>query len=462
MFALHIFALQNKKLDLQLPLKIKNTTGRCMQNYMLGLCLLSTSATAQMLIWIPNTPSSLAPFQQNSQRLASLTANNVLIYAHPSQLTQLPTFKAAQPRQAQYTSAAVILPTDIDTVRRLLSQPENYVGLFPSLKKAERLEQSGNMLKMKYQVHIPTPIPVLNFKENIVMQHHITENSIHSLILDAPIPYAAGQIEWFFLSPHQTLVTITQWGDLNQPRGFLFSKILNALPEAKLGIPAGTNAFFMEALQQRFKANEINKPRATTSHQLPRQQQEWVAELSQKSKQPVTFMLPNQTSHFQNTATNMRFSSSYHYYPNPEQQLQPWIGIKASQQLFPRQVKHIEIRPTQNQSQIADYKVSVGLGVIHIPFNFKMNVLQANPSQTEFEALDGDLKFVKAKMQLRPFKQGTLFQMSSAVKIHDQAPFLLRAMRSMPYHDVLPAVGANTVYALKVQQNQKDQLSRRN
>lgn len=48
-------------------------------------------------------------------------------------------------------------------------------------------------------------------------------------------------------------MTVTQWGDLNQPQGFLFSKILNALPEAKLGIPAGTNAFLLEALQQRFK-----------------------------------------------------------------------------------------------------------------------------------------------------------------------------------------------------------------
>jgi len=41
------------------------------------------------------------------------------------------------------------------------------------------------------------------------------------------------------------------------------------------------------------------------------------------------------------------------------------------------------------------------------------------------------------------------------MKIHDQAPFLLKAMRSLPYHDMLPAVGGNTVYALKVQQKLK-------
>ena len=65
------------------------------------------------------------------------------------------------------------------------------------------------------------------------------------------------------------------------------------------------------------------------------------------------------------------------------------------------------------------------------------------------------MQFVKGGMQLIPQGTGTLFKVTSAMKIHDQAPFLLRAMRSMPYHDMLPALGGNTVLALKIKQKMK-------
>ena len=151
----------------------------------------------------------------------------------------------------------------------------------------------------------------------------------------------------------------------------------------------------------------------------------------------------------------MRFSSSFHYYPQPVQKLQPWLTVDASQQLFPRQIRKVELNPVNRQQMDANYKVSVGLGVIQIPFDFKLRYQQPSPLQSQFDAIGGDLKFVKAGMKLLPQAHGTLFQMTSSMKIHDQAPFLLRAMRSMPYHDILPAVGANTVYALKVQQKLK-------
>jgi hypothetical protein len=40
--------------------------------------------------------------------------------------------------------------------------------------------------------------------------------------------------------------------------------------------------------------------------------------------------------------------------------------------------------------------------------------------------------------------------MTTSMKIDEKAPFLLRAMRSLPYHDVLPAVGGNTVFVQKI------------
>ncbi|MGE8539223.1 MAG: SRPBCC family protein [Acinetobacter sp.] len=419
-----------------------------------GICLgISVSALAKIMPWNAELPGSLSAYQGNAQQLAELTGERILIYAHPATKTQLPTLNGNTASKAQYYSAAVVLPVAEAQVKKLLQHYPSYVGLFPTLKSAKLLEQQGPIQQVKYQVHIPTPIPVLNFKESVVMQHHLGDNSISTLIIDAPIPYGAGKLEWFALDAHRTLVTITQWGDLNQPKGFLFSKILNALPEAKFGIPASTNAFLLEALQQRFKSSHAS-PLTTAIPQLKfnAQQLQKIAQLSQKSGQPVSFILPNYQVKDGKSSENLRFSSTYQYFPHSLAQLQPWISAEASQQLFPHQIRKVELSPVTPQSVDANYKVSVGLGVIQIPFNFKMRFYQPDALQNQFNANGGDLKFVKGGMKLLPQSQGNLLQITSSMKIHDQAPFLLKAMRSLPYHDVLPAIGGNTVYALKVQQ----------
>ncbi len=310
---------------------------------------------------------------------------------------------------------------------------------------------------MKYQVSIPTPIPVLNFKENVVMQHHLTANSISTIVLDAPIPYGAGKIEWFDLGSNKTLITITQWGNLNHPKGFLFSTILNALPETKLGIPSGTNAFLLEALQQHFKAPTYQTLKAGELPETPlnSSQVQKIATLSQLSQEPVSFILPSNKVPYPHGLKSLRFSSSYQYFAKNPQQLQHWLNAPAYQELFPRQIKDIEIKKIDPNTFDADYKISVGLGVINIPFNFKLRFDYPNSLENEFQATGGDLQFIKGGMQLIPQGNGTLLNVTSAMKIHDKAPFLLRAMRSMAYHDMLPALGGNTVLALKIKQKMK-------
>lgn len=148
----------------------------------------------------------------------------------------------------------------------------------------------------------------------------------------------------------------------------------------------------------------------------------------------------------------MRFSTSYQYYAQQPEQLQQWLAPPAFQQLFPNQIKSFKIKQINQRQLDADYRISVGLGVISIPFDFKMRFDSPNALQNQFHATGGDLKLVRGAMHLMPFKQGSLLNITSAVKIDDNAPFLLRAMRSMPYHEMLPAVGGNTVFALKIRQ----------
>ena len=413
---------------------------------------ITQTSFAQMLTWNDNIPSALQPFQNNPQLLASYTQNNIFIYAHPTTKTNLPTLKSNSQPNASFTSAALIVPTNVQQVSKTLTDFNHYVGLFPTLKSAKILEQSGNTVKMKYRVSIPTPIPVLNFNEDVTLQHQIKSNSISSLVIDSPIPYGVGKLEWFALDEHRTLVTLTQWGDLNQPKGFILKKILNAIPEVKLGVPSTGNAFVLEALRTRFIGQNTAPLDGgqMPSPQLNAAQLTKITQLSQTSQQPVSFLHAPTSIMYTHGREAMRFSTTYQFYKQTPQQLQKWLTPLAYKDLFPRQIKKVVTTPIQNQGQDADIQVNVGLGVINIPFAFKLHFNYPNATENNFYANGGDLRFIKGQMGFTELNQGTLFKITSSMKIDEKAPFLLRAMRSLPYHDVLPAVGGNTVFVQKI------------
>jgi len=413
---------------------------------------IAQSCFAQILSWNDNIPSALQPFQNNPQTLASYTQNNIFIFGHPVTQTAVPTLKTNPQPSVSFNSAAIIVPANVQQVAKTLTDFSQYVGLFPTLKSAKTLQQSGNIVQMKYRVSIPTPIPVLNFNEDVTLQHQIKSNSISSLVIDAPIPYGVGKFEWFALDEHHTLITLTQWGDLNQPKGFIFKKILNAIPEAKLGVPSSSNAFVLEALRNRFNKQTITPLNAgqLPTPQLNPAQLAKISQLIQTTQQPVSFIHAPSSVLYTHGREAMRFTTTYQFYKQSPQQLQKWLTPAAYQELFPRQIKKVIITPLQNQGQDADIQVNVGLGVINIPFAFKLRFNYPEATKSSFYANGGDLRFIKGEMRLNEMNQGTLLKMTSSMKVDEKAPFLLRAMRSLPYHEVLPAVGGNTVFVQKL------------
>ena len=413
---------------------------------------ISQTGFTQIMTWTDNIPSALQPFQNNPQLLASYTQDTIFIYGQPAVKTSVPTLKSNPQPSVSFTSAAIIVPANTKQVAKTLTDFSHYVGLFPTLKSAKTIEQSGNIVQVKYKVSIPTPIPVLNFNEDVTLQHQIKPNSIASLVIDAPIPYGVGKLEWFALDEHRTLVTLTQWGDLNQPKGFILKKILNAIPEVKLGVPSTGNAFVLEALRTRFigKNTAPLDGRQMPSPQLNATQLTKIAQLSQTSQQPVSFLHAPTSIMYTHGREAMRFSTTYQFYKQTPQQLQKWLTPLAYKDLFPRQIKKVVTTPIQNQGQDADIQVNVGLGVINIPFAFKLHFNYPNASENNFYANGGDLRFIKGQMRFTELNQGALLKMTTSMKIDEKAPFLLRAMRSLPYHDVLPAVGGNAVFVQKI------------
>lgn len=422
---------------------------------LIGCCLwtIQTPATAKLLAWKDNIPSSLKPFQNNHAALAQLTQDKILVYAHPPTKTYLPTQNKNPNPSVRFTTSAIIVPVSSAVVEKTIREYEHYPQIYPTLKSAKILEQEGDISQVRYKVSIPTPIPILNFNETVVFQHQMNQNSLASIVMDAPIPYGLGKIEWFALDRNKTLVTLTQWGDLDQPKGLLIRKMMQAIPEAKLGIPSGTNVFFMEALAQHFKATSKAHTLsidALPEHTLSKDQINQIAQLSQNAQHPVSFIHAPSRASFAHGTETMRFVTTYQHYTQSPQQLQKWTQPQNYASLFPRQVKSVKTTTLQNQSQDADFHVRMGLGVINIPFRFKLNFSFPSTTSNHFYANGGDLKLIKGQTQFNPYSQGTLLKMTTTLKIDETAPFLIRAARSLPYHDLLPTVGGNVVFAQKI------------
>lgn len=105
-------------------------------------------------------------------------------------------------KSAQYSSAALVVNATPKQVYNTLKNYSGYVGLFPTLKKAKVLESNKadtlaqeEISQVEYRVSVPTPIKVLNFNEDVTLQHHLTKNSMSSLVIDSPFPHGMGKFE---------------------------------------------------------------------------------------------------------------------------------------------------------------------------------------------------------------------------------------------------------------------------
>jgi len=428
----------------------------------LGLCLvlfcsLNSFAHAKLFTWTDQIPSGIKPFDNNAQQVANIVQDNILIYSHPALRTSLPTNKNNPQPIVKFSTAAIVVPISSQDVAKVLEDYHQYVGLFPTLKSVKILEKSGNISQVKYKISIPTPIPVLNFNEDMIIQHQINQNSIASMIIDGPVPYGLGKFEWYRLDEKKTLITLTQWEDLNQPQGFLFKKILSAFPEVKLAVPQGSNAFILEALKNRFTTKKITALNAgqLPSPQLDAAQINKITQVSMNSQQPISFILNPVTVPYTHGRETLRFTTTYHYFNTTPQQMQQWTQPLSYREVFPKQIKNISTTTIQNQQQDAEFKVSIGLGVISIPFNFKMHFSYPKITENNFYANGGDLRYLKGQIQFLPQNHNTLMKMTTTVKIDEKAPFLLRAVRSLPYNEMLPAVGANAIFAQKIKASNK-------
>lgn len=433
---------------------------------LLGTCY-GTAAQAALIPWQDNQiVSALKPFQNNPQALAELAGQDTLIYAHPPQRLDVPYAKGVVSYPAvRFSSTAVVLPIPAAQVKQSLSNYQQYVGLFPTLTKASVVQKAGTTTQMKYHIHVPIPIPVLSFNEDVVLQHQQDDHSISTLIIDSPVQYGMGKFEWYALDDSHTLLTLTQWGDLDKPKGFLVSTILKAFPEVKAGIPPGVNTFIMESMIKRYapdKSLPQYAPRQIPEKALSSNQLQLVQQLNSQSGIPVMFVHRPVKLPYKHGYETMQFASTYATLNAPLERATQLLNSPNSYQQIFRQVRKVAIQPLTNQpvgspgGVLATITVKIGLGVIAIPYTLKLMYFQDNPAQVTYQAAGGDVEYMQGRMKMAALTpQSTSLVMSHSTKIGDNAPFLLKMAKALPYSDLLSTVGGASVFISKTNDHLK-------
>lgn len=425
-----------------------------------SLLLYPAASQAVLIPWTDNTPSSLAPFQGNAEAVAQLAGNDLLIYGHRPQSLVLTTRQG--PRYyptSRFNSGALVVPAPPEQVARLLSDYPRYVGLFPTLTSAKVLEQQNSVSRVRYHIHVPVPIPLLSFSEDVDMQHQLSGNSLSTLILDSPIQYGQGRFEWFALKNGQTLVTLTQWGDLDRPRGFLVSTLLKAVPEVKSSILQSVNAFVLESLRLRLRPAPLGPvqplPQVIPRRTLSEAQLATVQKLLEQSGTPVMLAHNPVLMQTRKKPEPMHFVTSFGLVNGPVDQVQPLLADPANFKKMFRQVRRVTTTPVPG-SAASDTQVDVGLGlgILSIPFRLVLRTTPEGEHQNRYQAIGGDIEHMVGRMVFEPVgPQRTRVTLVSAGKLGDDAPFLLRIGKSLPYNDFMPTVGSSPLILDKVNQH---------
>ena len=416
---------------------------------LISLSNLAVAASEELKLWTDHAPSALAPFGGSASKLAALAGDEVVIYSHAPSANELPSDKGARRYAAsQFNTAALVVPVKADKVRELLGNYESYVGLYPTLTKAKVTKREGNTSLVDYRIEIPIPVPILSVKEDVTLQHTLGANSLSTILVDSPIPYGSGTFEWFELPGGKTLVTLTQWGDLDAPRGWILRAVFKAMPEIKQSIPQSVSAFVLESLRLRLAPTSL--PPATKRAQLvptpefSAARRGMIDQLISASGEPVIFShAPNQLLRANAPNETLHFVTAIDHVDAQVGTVKTLLGDPTSLPSFLRQVKKVKQVPIPGRpASDNEIKVGVGLGIISIPFDFKMRYINESAGTVRYSANGGDLEFLEGRMNFEPLGSSqTRVIMTSAAKVGEDAPFLLRISRLVPYYDYLPAIG---------------------
>ncbi len=414
--------------------------------------------TPKFVTWTDPTPSALQPFDGNPETVADMAGQTLFFYPQARKTVTLPYTRGPKSyANVQYYTGAIVVSASPDQVAKTLSDFSGYQKLFPKMTESSLQAQEGDLNDpsgsvrsiVKYHLLIKIPFPFLTFDEDVLIQHERKGNSISTLILKSPIQYGTGKFEWFPLKNGKTLVTLTQWGDLDHPVGFLVSTVLSAMPEIKQGIPSGIEGFVLESLRQRFNPDTQQSP-LSLSNLVP-------SVTLTSSQEAILYRLLQQggTVQFSHRpvwlATAARpeklyFVSSFYHMPASLDRMKDAFATPSNFPSIYRQVRKVTSTPLADGGSQNDVKIALGLGILSIPMHLNLIYKAESELATRLYSTGGDIEFVQGRIILKPTSsKTTLVSITAGGKLGERPPLLLKLGKSLPFYDYLSTAGTAPV-----------------
>lgn len=395
--------------------------------------------------WRSQVPEPFVAIAASPKDVALLAGEGMVFYPQPKQKVTINIGSDTFKPEARFVTGAVVLDAPASQVKAMLTDYASYPKHFPKLVSSDVQLQDGNLAKVKYRAVIDIPVPVLKFDETFVLRHQIQENSLSTWIEDSPVKHGMGEFRWYALGANKTLLTLTQWGDLTPKnlRGLVLPIIFKAMPELKVSVPHGINAYVLETLRLKFNGKDAPKnfteDNITPHWQVAKPARKTLgAMLKHTGELPVEYAHPPRKL---DNETELRFVSSVQYVPSAQDKVKALLFDPKAYPSILKQVKQVTTTPHKD-GMLADTKIGVGLGVIDIPFSTKIYFHKPSDNTAEFHAAGGDVRWIHGRFTTHGSSASkTLMMTTIATKTDKNAPFLLRIAHALPYHDYLGNMG---------------------
>jgi hypothetical protein len=268
-----------------------------------------------------------------------------------------------------------------------------------------------------------------------------------------------GRWEFFALPGDKTLLAYTAWQDFASI-GFTVRTIMAAQPDLKLIIPVASAAVLVNAVSRRAEGlpPEDEKPTrvaktptvpmlSTGAHSIPLPELRKLAEAG-------TLILLHPVQWFAGTkgkAVDFSFMSAAALVDLPAEKSR---DLATSFDRFPefiKQVKSVDKSLDEKGNRIFDYKLSVGLSILSVSVQYGLAYTDVTPFASRFERVSGELEYVHGAWEFFDVGDGkSLVVYTTASKLGEGAPAILKIGEDMPNRDLLVGISASAITMQKL------------
>lgn len=434
---------------------------------LLQACLLLLSgvlhAETELPSWTLSDWSNPAPALHNlgvtPEQLARVLNRDILVVPHAPRAVRVRSGEHWRDYPAaRFVTAATVLPVTATRAREIMSDLTAYTQIFPLMTGAKVIQARAAHRVGEFAVMVP--LPVMNVAARVWVKHTAeADGSLSVSMLRAtakgqlklgaiPIPLAStethpliGRWEFHDVGEGNSLVAFTFWAEENS-RNWMVRLMLKMQPDIKLVSPYVASLGAVESLRR-----HVSKTVPALQKEIPAvpdalRYPETIAIYEPLMRQgPLAIVHPEQSVWLDGKAQPWRYVTAMNIVrTDVETARDRTITFDRYREVFP-QVRKVKLLNAP-KGMAVDWRLGVDLGLLSIPLRLGISHEWEAYNRLGLRAWSGDVAHLRGEWRWYSppgtrQKESTLLSMTSAHRLDDRAPWLLRVGSRLPYADMM-------------------------